>query len=67
MVIKSSKYCKEKLANLVKTNSFSLDAHSKQFFAEVVDKRSVENEKELKLIKTELAVARMELTKVKKC
>ena len=50
----------------VKTNSSSLDAHIKQLIAEAVDKWSVENKKELKLLKTELAVVRKELTKVKK-
>ena len=61
----SSNYNKDILANPVKTNS-SLDAHIKQLVADAVDKWSVENEKELKLLKTEQAVVRMELTKVKK-
>ena len=46
--------------------SSSLDDHIKQLIAEAVNKWSVENEKELKALKTELAVVRTELSDVRK-
>ena len=53
------------MVNPVKTNSSSPNDGITQFVAEVVDRWSVENEKELKLL-TELAVVRKKLTEVKK-
>ena len=57
----TSKFNKDKLANPDKTNS-SVDAHIKQLTAEAVDKRSVENEKGLKLLKIFMAIIKKELT-----
>ena len=54
------------MTDTIKTDSSSLNAHITQLITEAVDKWSVEDEKDLKLIKAELAIVRKELTEIKK-